>query len=153
MLNPNKSFLVYAIPFLLIFNFYFLPGLTDGHQTTVVFALSSFIQVGLTFILYRLLIFILKKSKKELPNWTYGIVLYLLSECVIFIISGEIALFGISYKLHLKTDPTAHHDILLFRQQRCFAFSMSFLIASVICSVITMFGFKEKNTNKNINNY
>ena len=143
MLSSNKSFLIYAIPFLLIFNFYFLPGLTDGEQTTVVFILTSFIQIGLTFLVFKLLMYILRKRKKELPNWAYGVILYVLSECAIFIISGEVSLFGISYKLHLNTQP-GDSDILVFRQQRCFAFSMSFLIAAVVCSVAQIFGVKGK---------
>jgi len=144
MLKPNKEFLLYAIPFLLIFNFYFLPNLTDGHQTTVVFILTSFIQMGLTFLVFRLLLFILKKSKKELPGWAYGLTLYLLSECVIFVISGEVSLFGVSYKLHLNAAAT-DKDILVFREQRCFAFSMSFLISAAVCSIAPILNFREKS--------
>jgi hypothetical protein len=132
----NKNILIYALCFLLIFNTYFLLQIGDSGETNDMLILISFIMVVFIFVFYWMSRLLLKKLEIEPSILTHCLILYLISQFVMFLISGgEICSFGIIYKLHL-TNKLIDKDILLFRGQRDFGFSMSFLISSLACFVL-----------------
>jgi hypothetical protein len=141
MIRNNRNVLIYSLCFLLIFNLLFLPGFTDGRQTTNMFIIASFVIVILTFLYYLVLKFLLRK--KNIPFLLDCLILFLLSELAVFCIKGgEICLFGIPYKLQYYTGTNTTADIVLFREQRDFALSMSFLFGGVICVIQNLVFYK-----------
>ncbi len=132
MINNNRNFLVYSLCFLLTYNLIFLPGFTNEIQTKGIFVVSSFGIITFTFLLYLLSKFLLKKLNIGVTIWIDCLLLFLLSELTIFIFSGgEICLFGLIYRL--GNNAKTANSTVVFREQRDFAFSISFLISACVC--------------------
>lgn len=131
MLNPNRSFVAYAVSFLLIFNVGFLPQLTDDHTATILLFMSSLIQLALTFVAYALLRFNLKRFKKMPSIWVQTLLLFLISVLVTFFTNGgRICSFGISYR-YLNTT-LFNNDSLRAFERLDLAFSVSLLVSAII---------------------
>ncbi len=120
----------FAIYFVLLFNVVFMQKVTDGAQTTAMFVVFSVLISLMVIVLFALgkVVFKTSHSITAVRLLTDSLLLYILSEAVFFCFGGEFSVFGMMYKLHIYTDSYA--DIVLFRENRDFAFSISSLIAA-----------------------
>ncbi|HWZ04788.1 MAG TPA: hypothetical protein VNX40_14325 [Mucilaginibacter sp.] len=131
MLQNIKKASWYTLYFVIIFNILFIQNLTDGTQTTNVFIAMSFAISILVIAFFTFFNFLLKKLSIKGNLLSDILILYLVSELAFFCLGEGPALWGILYKFHFY-DGTGDADILQWREQTRFVFSVSCLIAAIL---------------------
>ena len=148
---PNYSFIksiktasVYCILFLIVFNCFFIQTFSDGTQTTNMFVLTSFLISFPVILLFAIFKRVFKNEKIFNSPLSDFLILYILSELICMCFSGEICFWGITYRFHLFANGT-NDDAFIFKEKRDFAFSASFMIASILGLLQSMI-FKVKKS-------
>jgi hypothetical protein len=132
MLKNLKLAALYSLLFLVIFNFFFLQGFSDGNQTSDMFVLISVIISIIVIVLYVFFKRVLKSSNILGGIWQDAILLFLLAELAVICLTGELCFFGLLYKLKSYSGS----DILTFKEKRDYSFSMSFLLADILFVIL-----------------
>jgi hypothetical protein len=146
-----RKCILYIFNFLLIINILFIPKIEESRETTSFLILASVILSLLVMLFSWLIGHILRKRSVYYNPLFECFILFLISEIAFVIISGEIGLFGVLYRLNGNASQLSQ-KVVSFREKRDFAFSTSFLIASGLYFVES-FGYKfwiKKRDPKNV---
>jgi len=138
MKESLKRFWIYSLCYLAIFNFIFLPRFAADSQTMGMFIIISVILQFLTFILFHLAIAGLSYLGISVKAFAKAVILFLIAQISIFIVSGDIPLFGLLIISPTNVSESLQSNLLAFRKSRDFALSMSGLISTVVYFVATM---------------
>jgi len=131
---------LFSLFYILIFNLFYFPTLTDSGQTTNVFFVITVIVSFLTTTAYVLIHLLLKRRTTFIYYLMNVLLLFVLSELSTLLIGGVIPFFGVFYHSgfahNFSNYKDAPADMLAFRQSRDYAMSMSAIISSSLSMII-----------------
>lgn len=131
MKNASKGFWVYSLCYIAIFNIIFLPRFADSSQTMGMFILISIFFQFLIFILFLLAIKALDYWGVKTNSIARAVILFFIAEISTSIFTGHPPLFGLLVIATANVPSDLESNLLSFRKNRDFAFSMSSTISVI----------------------
>jgi len=125
-IKPFREALPFSICYILVF-FVMIERFADDVQTKAMFRLTAVLLNIILIACYIIIVRLVVRGHRELPLLKKAIWLYILTELIVFLFSGSPAVFGLYQRII-----GSNSEVLDFREQRDFSFSLAAVISSVV---------------------